>query len=60
MIKEGEWWLSSETDPRWNCSGRDYVGGFEMPAKASEALEEKKKEFGVEPPEDLEFGYMKD
>jgi hypothetical protein len=59
MIKEGCWWLCSKEDPRWNCKGRDYVGGFELSTDQKEAFEKKKKELG-EPPDDLEWGYMKD
>lgn len=57
--KPGSWWLSSKSDPRWDCSGRDDVGGFQCPPEATAALEAKKAELG-EPPHDLEYGYMKD
>lgn len=60
MIKEGSWWLNSDKDPRWNCSGRGYVGGFECPSEAKSEIERLKKELNEEPPDDLEFGYMKD
>ena len=59
MIKPGYWWLSSENDPRWNQNGTGLVGGFAIPAKCETAIEELKKEYG-EPPEDLEWGSMKD
>lgn len=58
--KPGTWWLSSKSDPRWDCSGRDRVGGFMCPSDARAAIEAKKEELGCEPPEDLEYGYMKD
>jgi hypothetical protein len=57
--KEGSWWLRSKKDPRWNCSGRADVGGLVMPYECEKKLEELKEKYG-EPPEDLEWGYMKD
>ncbi len=62
MLKEGTWWLKSESDPRWNCSGRDNVGMFmtvEACPPALLELKKKTKELGIAP-KDLEFGYMKD
>lgn len=59
-VKDGSWWVSSESDPRWNCSGRGMVGGFMCPGSAQHAIELLKKELGEEPPDDLQFGYMKD
>jgi hypothetical protein len=58
-LKQGTWWLRSEKDPRWNLEGRGLVGLFGKPAAAEEKIEELKKLYG-EPPDDLEFGYMKD
>lgn len=58
--KKGSWWVSSKSDPRFNCSGRGRVGGFACPAEAREFFEAKAKELGVPVPDDLEFGYMKD
>ncbi len=60
MQIHGTWWLSSKKDPRWNCSGTGKVGDFTMNPEATKALEEKKKELGNTPPDDLEWGYMKD
>lgn len=60
MIRRGTWWVQSKTDPRWDGSGSDIVGGFELPPAAKEHIAAKKTELGCEPPEDLEFGYMKD
>jgi hypothetical protein len=59
FIVEGSWWLRSKSDPRWNCNGRAMVGGFMKPKEVDEAVERKKVELG-EPPDDLEWGYMKD
>jgi hypothetical protein len=60
MIRSGSWWVESKSDPRWNGSGSDIVGGFEIPPAAKEHIEAKKAQFACEPPEDLTFGYMKD
>lgn len=57
--REGSWWLKSKSDPRWNSSGRSYVGGFVMPSECERRIEELKQELG-DPPDDLEWGYMKD
>ena len=57
--REGSWWLRSKTDPRWNCGGNAYVGGFVMPSECEKKLSELKKKLG-NPPKDLEWGYMKD
>jgi hypothetical protein len=60
MIREGSWWLTSETDSRWNKNGRCPVGGFVIPKEAQEHIDEMKKTLKSKPPDDLEFGYMKD
>ena len=58
-ISEGTWRFRSKSDPRWNSKGRTYVGGFVMPEACRKKLEKLKRALG-EPPEDLEWGYMKD
>jgi hypothetical protein len=60
FTREGSWWISSQSDPRWNDNGRAMVGMFERPPEVDTAIEAKKAELGEEPPEDLEWGYMKD
>jgi len=60
MLKEGTWWLKSKSDPRWDAEGRGSVGMFAVPTGAEEAIEKKKAELKEEPPDDLEYGYMKD
>jgi hypothetical protein len=57
--RKGSWWISSKTDPRWDCSGTAMVGGFLKPAGVDVAVASKQKTLG-EPPTDLEWGYMKD
>ena len=57
FVRMGSWWLESKSDPRWNCYGEGYVGGFMMPMEAQSKFNELKKKFG-ESPEDLEWGYM--
>lgn len=58
-LRNGSWWISSKSDLRWNCHGVGFVGGFTMPTECAAKLEQLKKKYG-EPPEDLEWGYMKD
>lgn len=60
MIKWGSWWLKSKSDPRWNGNGKDLVGGFAINYEAQKHIDKLKEEFGEEPPEDLEYGCMKD
>ena len=64
MIKfasSGSWWLSCESAPKWNCSGdTKFCGGFTMPDECKNKIEKLKEKFKEEPPEDLEWGYMKD
>jgi hypothetical protein len=58
--RSGSWYINSKTDPRWDDGGYSVsVGGFAMPEEAKKAIEEKKKQLGA-PPDDLEWGYMKD
>lgn len=58
--KMGTWWVHSETDPRWNKSGKAYglvcSGG---PEEMQDWIDECKEKYG-EPPEDGECGFMKD
>ncbi len=58
-LKDGSWWINSKSDPRWNASGSGKVGLFGMPEEAEKEIKRLKKKYG-KPPEDLEFGYMKD
>lgn len=58
MFKEGYAKMWSNSDPRWNYECDCICGGFVMPTE----LENKKQEFIKlygEPPEDLEWSYMK-
>jgi len=59
--KPGVWWLRSVEDPRWNQSGEtpSLSCTSEMPPEAVEALGKLKEQLG-DPPDDLEFGGMKD
>ena len=58
-VRQGSWWLRSESDDRWNCDGKALVGSFMMPEECKQKIEALKKILG-DPPEDLEWGYMKD
>lgn len=53
------WWVSSRKDPRWNGSGRCSRSLCSIGAACDEYIATKTKELG-EPPDDLEFGGMKD
>jgi len=56
----GTWWLRCVSDPRWDCSGdSEFVGGFTKPEECEAKLKKLKEKLG-DPPEDLEWGYMKD
>lgn len=60
-LAEGDWWIRSESDPRWDCNGTGLVGMFmtiESCGPARQIFEAKKEALG-EPPADLKFGYMK-
>lgn len=58
--KMGSWWVSSESDPRWNKSGRGYglvsTGG---PGEMGDWIREATEKFGP-PPSDATMGFMKD
>lgn len=59
--RSGAWWLTSKTDKRWDASGTtSSCGGFVMPEECKQALKIKKLELNEDPPDDLEYGYMKD
>ena len=60
MLRQGTWSVTSKKDPRWDGSGRALVGMFMRPGEAVQHVEQKKKELDEEPPEDLEWGYLKD
>jgi len=60
LLAPGSWWISSQSDPRWNGGGRsEEVGGFELPKEAREFVQQKEKELG-DPPADVSWGYWKD
>jgi len=59
LCSEGSWWLRSKEDPRWNYEGSGTVGGLIIPSECKDKIKELKKRLGT-PPDDLEFGYMKD
>jgi len=59
MIGKGSWYLTSKENPKWNSSGRSYVGGFVMPEPCRNKVEKLTKKYG-EPPADLTWEYFKD
>jgi len=60
MINDGVAWLHSDEDERWNVNVECKVGGFAMPSPLEEKFEELKEEIEEEPPDDLEWHYMKE
>jgi len=59
LLHPGTWWIRSESDPRWNTSGRADVGLFTKPSQLEERMKTLQQKLG-EPPSDLEWGYEKD
>jgi len=60
LTSSGGWSVYSKTDPRWNGNGcTSSCGGFTMPREAQEHIDRLKALYG-EPPDDLEYSYMKD
>ena len=61
MMAPGTWTVWSESDPRWNGDGRDHaVGMFSMPVGAQEHIKKLREMLKCEPPDDLQYAYMKD
>lgn len=60
FLRDGSWWVTSESDPRWNGSGQGLVGMQSMPREAQAFVTAKILELGEDPPDDLTYGYMKD
>lgn len=58
-LRSGSVWLQSKSDPRWNKSANCDVGGFVKPAIVNNWIKILTFKYG-KPPEDLEWGYMKD
>lgn len=59
----GSWALSSESDPRWNCSGRGQIisAWSGMPEEARHALKNLRKRYGKKnQPKDLMIHCYKD
>jgi hypothetical protein len=56
---EGSWWIYSKKDSRWNTNGRATGTIMTFQHEAELAIEEMKTRLG-EPPDDLEWGCMKD
>ncbi len=61
MPREGTWSITSESDPRWNGSGRDFwdcVSGVCPNAQAW--IDQAKRQIGKAPPDDLMYSFFKD
>lgn len=62
MMKQGMWFTSSESDPRFDLAGEAVVGmfmGLESCHEAKAAIEDREQTLGVNRPHDLKFGYHK-
>jgi hypothetical protein len=59
LLRQGTWWTTS-SDKRWCGSGTAQVGGFQMPPECQTWIDATKAKLGEDPPEDLEWHYMKD
>lgn len=59
-MRPGSWWVRSKSDPRWNLDGHGNVGMFSCPEEATYLLAEVIQRLGEDPPDDLEWGYLKD
>lgn len=58
--KDGTWWVSCKSDPRWDKDGRGC--GFAIcggPSEMDKWIEQCKKEFG-DVPSDATMNFMKD
>lgn len=59
-FRAGTWWLSSRQDPRWQAFGfAETLSVLSLPQEAKVVLDAMKKKYGS-PPEDLEYGCLKD
>lgn len=58
-VKKGSWYMKSKSDPRWNCSGKEFVGGFALPLGMQAKLKEFTTKYG-EQPVDLVWHYEYD
>jgi len=55
------WWLSSEDDPRWNCSGTDEVKSeVSTPPSVQNALHRLDREINEPRPVDLRLEFLKE
>ena len=59
IVRKGSWYMRSKSDPRWNCSGKDYVGGFDLPLGMQKKLKELTESYGSQP-SDLTWHYNYD
>lgn len=58
--KEGTWTISSESDPKWNKSGRaSWLCCAGIHPDAEKWIQECEKKYGKQP-KDLSYGFWKD
>lgn len=60
FIRPGSWWLSSDSDPRWNASGRSQAITVGITPREAEAKKAELIELYGEPPNDLMISMWKD
>lgn len=60
FLTDGSWWVSSESDPRWNGGGHSSdVGMFQAGGDSTSWIAKCEGLYG-DRPDDLVVGYMKD
>ena len=59
ILKMGNWYIRSASDPHWNKTGRTMVGFEPIPYEALAEKERLMRLYGI-PPADLEMGYTFD
>lgn len=58
--KKGSWWLISKSDPRWDANGETtWLVSAGVCPEADAKIKELKAKYG-DPPDDIEYGFMKD
>jgi len=57
MIKEGEWWVRSKSDPRWDANGTGLLTAGSYP-DAEDHIDRMTRLYGTQPA-DLTIGWMK-
>lgn len=59
MPRDGDWSITSESDPRWDNSGRDFWDCLSICPEAERWIEKAKELYGDQPA-DLMYSFWKD